>query len=206
MRASPRRVQSTGYPRAGATSPQPLHSNSTCTPGLSTGTPCSGAATKPTTRSCVLGLTRPRSRRNVGRSLGTPRRIAREAAGQQVRTSAEVDHRPGSGGWIGSLSQLPDRGRIAQTDQSELAVRSRTRRGRSCSESDPQPRSRFPSPRPDASRQPTTGSPELSVQQPAARSGPGLNPGNASRPIDQTMSGLEERSNQWPVSPRSRFR
>ena len=162
----PGRHRSTRSPRRPGACPQRAETYPRWAPELSTATRCSGATPERTTRSCVLGLTKPHSRRNVGGSLATPRRIAREAADQQVRTSAEDDHRAGSGGLIGSSSQLPDRGPASPNSQhpdaasvvaADLAP-SRT----------PSPGAVFPSPSPDPSRRPTRRATRTRIHRSAA--------------------------------------
>jgi hypothetical protein len=128
------RFRSTACPQRSGTSPQRRPTFPRQASGVSRATRCSGAASNRTTRSCVLGLTAASSRRNVDQSLATPRRIAREAAGRQVRTSAEDDHRAGSGGLIGSSSQLPDRGPVSPKTWLRYLQQPR-RRGGSCSAS-----------------------------------------------------------------------
>ena len=178
---------------------------------LSTATRCSGVWSERTTRSCVLGLTSEWPRRIVDGSLATPRRIAREAAGQAwsdlrgSRSAARIERRT----WM--TSQLPDRGPASPKTSPRTSLVGRDRAARQinaiASGQTPNPMHRFaPAPaRIEPSAYPPNGWLRIDWS-PAGRQTRPRRPQHTSRPIDQTMGGLEERSNQWPVSPRSQFR
>ncbi len=205
----PRRAtSSTRCPRRLGTSPQRRRGYPRAGAELPTGTRCSGAVMKGTTRSCVLGLTARRPKRNVDGSLGTPRRIAREAAGRQVGPPRKTIIGPRSSGLIGSWSQLPDRGPASPKTGSGFCSapsRSAVTPSLRVRPSDREP-SNQPPPRPG--RRPTRRTSliwnDRFIALPPDQAG--MDPEQTSRPIDQTMGGLEERSNQWSVSPRIRSR